>query len=1187
MSLQLILGSSGSGKSHKLYKEIIDKSINNPDVNYIIIVPEQFTLQTQKEIVRRHPYKGTMNIDILSFLRLAHRVFDETGEGNRPVLEDTGKSMILRKVLSLKKDELKFFGREANKIGFVSELKSLISELFQYSVTESDIENLNKQFQERPMLSNKLHDISIIYKGFREYLEEKYITQEEILDVLCDVISRSGLIKNSVIAFDGFTGFTPAQYKLLGLLMKISKKVLVTVTIDEREDITSVGEEFRLFHLSKKTIHKLYKIAEENKVKIEKPIYPEMDKVNKVKRFSGHPALGFLERNLFRYPHKTYKKDQDEIQIHVAEDARAEVSFVVREVLRLVREENYRYQDIAIISGDISQYGNIFEREFEKSEIPVFIDHKRELLNNPFVEMIRSMLDIVKNNFDYESVFRFLRCGLIDLSNNDLDILENYIIAMGIRGRSRWAKEWKRTYKGQVEGELTRINEIREELLAYFDPIFEVLLDKERTVKDYTIAIYNRIIELNIEDKLEEFKDRFEEKNMFSIAKEYGQIYEIVIDLFEKLVELLGDENLGLDEYIEILEAGFMEAKVGVIPPGLDQVVVGDIERTRLNKVKAVFLVGINDGIVPKNTGDGGILSDLDREVLLNEEIELAPTKRQLAYMERFYLYWIMTKPTNKLYLSYSKLDQEGKNIRPSYLIGVVNKLFSNIEIIDEEKPIEDEVHVLGSDRGMDYLIKGIRNYPSGQISKYWKELYSHYWRDNKAKKLLKDLIKGAFYTNFELGLNREVAKELYGSDLLGSVTRFEQYASCPFAHYAKYGLNLQERIEYSLEALDIGNLFHDALEIFSKRLHKSGKDWGDLTQKEQELWVSESIDEAANNPNNDIFSSSKRYEYIVNRSKRITNRTIWALNAQISKGDFVPSAFEVYFSPDRGLQSLNISLSQGSSVKLNGRIDRIDIYKEDDKVMVRVIDYKSGTTNFDLLSVYHGLQLQLAIYLNAAVEFLNKLYPNQKIIPAGILYYHIDDPIVDKNADVEASILKELKMDGIVNGDEEVIIHLDNSFKELYNEDKDDNSEDSKDQTFTEYLKLKGGVTSNVIPVKTNKNGSFSKDSKVVSDEELGAIENYVTLVVKDFGENILAGDTRVEPYQLKDFTACSYCPYDGVCGFDPKVEGFSYRKLSGLKEDEIWERIFDKLGQYTSKEASPYKPNNVTVDDDRKGGK
>lgn len=1142
MSLQLILGSSGCGKSHKLYNEIIDKSIKNEDVNYLIIVPEQFTLQTQKEIVETHPHNGTMNVDVLSFGRLAYRVFDEVGANNQPVLEDTGKSMILRKVLSLKNDKLIFFGKEASKIGFVSELKSLISEMFQYSVTGEDLKGIKDNVKDRPMLSNKLHDISIIYNGFKEYLEEKYITQEEVLDVLCNVIEKSELIKNSVISFDGFTGFTPAQYKLIGLLMKLSKKVIVTITVDKREDISRVGEEFELFHLSKKTIHRLYKISKENNISIDKPIYPAAKDNNEIYRFKGHKALASLEKNLFRYPYNVYEDSQDDIKIHISKNPKQEVSFVVRETMRLVREEKYRYQDIAIITGDISKYANILEGEFQRANIPCFIDNKRELLNNPYVEMLRAMLDIINNDFDYESIFRFLRSGLLDYSYDELDILENYIIAFGIRGKSFWAKEWTKEYKGQQEGQLKQINKIRGDLIENLSSLAEVLLDKEKTVKEYTIAIYDQIIKINVAEKLDVFRKQLEEEGMYSVAKEYQQIYGIVVDLFDKMVELLGEEHLSLKEYIEILEAGLGEAKVGIIPPGLDQVVVGDIERTRLNHVKAVFFIGVNDGIIPKNIGEGGILSDLDRDLLSKEELELAPTRRQVAYMEQFYLYLVMTKPRERLYLSYSKLDEEGKTIRPSYLISIILKLFPSIKINNEEAKNQDVEHILGSDKGIDYLIQGIKKYPDANVSNYWRELYSYYYQDEKGQGILKNIIKGAFYKNHQLGLTEDVAKELYGTSILGSVTRFEQFGACPFSHFAKYGLNLQERVEYSLQVFDIGNLFHDALENFSKKLHNSKYDWSNIPEDLQEEWAEESVTLAAEDTNNAIFSSSKRYEYIVSRAKRITTRTIWALRQQINKGDFTPYGYEVYFSDDEGLESLDILISDESRVKLRGRIDRIDVCEENDKLLVRVIDYKSGRTKFDLLRIYHGLQLQLAIYLNAAIEYLKKINPDKEIIPAGILYYHIDDPIVNKGSDVEDSILKELKMDGIINNDNKVIKRLDSSFN-------------SGETT------IKPGVKSDIIPVSTNKDGSLSKNSKVVKIDELKALEQYVTHVVKEYGGEILSGNLEVSPYKYKDKIACKYCPYDGVCGFDCKIEGYNFRNLTEIKDNEIWDKIYESM--------------------------
>lgn len=1149
MSLQLIIGSSGCGKSHMLYRETIDKSIKNEDLNYIIIVPDQFTLQTQKDIVEKHPFHGTMNIDILSFERLAYHVFGEVGGNSRPVLEDTGKSMILRKVLSQKTDELVFFGKEAKKVGFVNELKSLISEMYQYSVTGEDLGKIKDNIKDRPMLSNKLSDIITIYNAFKEYLEKKYITQEEVLDVLCDVIYDSELIKNSLISFDGFTGFTPVQYKLLGILMRMAKKVVITVTIDEREDINRLGEEFELFHLSKKNINRLYEVAKENNINIDQPIYPSKDENGVIYRYKGHEALASLEKNLFRYPYNTFEKLQDDIKLHVSKNPKQEVSFVVRETMRLVREEGYRYQDIAIITGDIGKYANILEREFGKANITCFIDHKRDLLNNPYVEMIRAMLDIVKNNFDYESVFRFLRSGLLDYSYDDIDILENYIIAYGIRNKSTWQKEWTKLYKGQQEGELSRINEIRKEIFEGLLPLTQVLLDQGKSVKEYTIAIYESILNINVEEKLDIFRANFEEAGMHSMAKEYQQVYGLVIDLLEKLVELLGDEHLSINEYIEVLEAGLSEAKVGIIPPGIDQVVVGDIERTRLNHVKAVFFIGINDGIIPKNLGEGGVLSDLDRELLSKKELELAPTRRQASYMEQFYLYWVMTKPSDRLYLSYSKLDEENKTIRPSYLIGIIMKLFPNIELIDEEIKKENLVNILGSDKGKTYLIEGLKAYPNPHLRDHWKELYSYYHMEEKT--LVDNLIRGAFYKNEEMSLDKAIAKNLYGNTLLGSVTRFEQFASCPFSHYAKYGLSLKERVEHSLQVFDIGNLFHDALEIFSRKLGNSNFDWKTLPESLEEDWVEESVDLAAEETRNAIFSSSKRHEYIVSRSKRITKRTIWALRKQINQGDFIPLGYEVAFSEYENLESLDLLISEKSNIRLRGRIDRIDVFEEDDKLMVRVVDYKSGRTTFDLLHVYHGLQLQLAIYLNAAIEYFKKSNPDKEIIPASILYYHIVDPIVNKNTNVEEDIFKELKMDGIINKDEEVIKRLDR----IFNCERED---------------IKPGVASDIIPVSTNKDGSISKKSKVVDEEDFFAIEKYVTGLVKGFGTEILAGEVGVKPYKYQDKTGCKYCPYDGVCGFDPKIEGFSYRNLTDMKDKEVLEKIYKVIDNKTKEGAN-----------------
>ncbi|MDF2586478.1 MAG: addB, partial [Anaerocolumna sp.] len=1096
MSLQLVLGRSGSGKSYKLYKEIIEKSLQYENTNYLVIVPEQFTLQTQKDIVRMHPNKGTMNIDILSFMRLAYRIFDEVGGNDKPVLEDTGKSMVLRKVVAKNRKELDLFNHEVQKLGFINELKSLLSEIYQYNISVKMLEDMADKTKNRPMLTSKLHDIIVIYKGFKEYLNEKYITAEEILDVLCLVIEKSNIISNSIICLDGFTGFTPSQYKLLTILMKKAKKVIITVTIDQLE-LNNKIEEFNLFHLSYQTIQKLTKIAEEEGIHIDDSVFTFDSSKTKIPyRYLNNPALASLEANLFRYPSKSFNKEQDSISLHSAMDSKREIAFVIREMKKLVRTNEYRYQDMAVVTGDIKNYGRVISREFEKAEIPVFIDNKRDILSNPFVELLRSVLDIIRNNFDYESIFRYLRCGLVDVEREDIDILENYVIALGIRGRNRWQETWVRTYRGQDEGELIRINEIRKQVYDTLLPLDEILSDRSKNVTDFTTALYEFGVKLDASTKLDKFSDSFLEQNMLSTAKEYQQIYGIVMELYDKLVELLGDEVLTIKEYIEILEAGLLEAKVGLIPPGLDQVVIGDIERTRLKDIKALFFVGVNDNIIPKANGGGGILTDMERELLVESKLEMAPTKRQASYTEKFYLYLNLTKPSEKLFISFSKLGEDGKALRPSYLIENIKKLFPKLKIYDEDENKDELEYILGSNKGLDYLIDGLRKYPN-TTTETWKELFSYYHSKEEYKDLIESLIQAVFYTNKENGLSKQIAKELYGKDLVGSVTRLEQYAACAFAHYISFGLELKERQEYKLAVPDIGNLFHNAIELFSRKLSESEYNWHTIPEEIRDEWGSQCVIEAADGYGNAILSSTKRNEYLVKRVERILKRTLWALCEQIKKGDFEPIGFELFFSERNKLGSLNIDLSENERIRLQGRIDRLDVYEDNNKLLVKVIDYKSGNTAFDLLSVYYGLQIQLAIYMNAAMELMEQEHPDKKIIPAGILYYNINDPFVDKGSNVTESILRALKMTGIVNSNFDIIKHLDKSF-------------------ISENDEMKASVKSDVIPVETNKDGYLTKRSSTAGIDQLKAMQNYVRDTAKRFGRKIMDGSTDIKPYQL-----------------------------------------------------------------------
>lgn len=1131
MSLQFILGGSGSGKSHYIYEKIIKESIECPKTNYLVIVPEQFTLQTQKDLVSMHPNKGIMNIDVLSFLRLAYRVFEELGGNQRIVLEDTGKSMIVKKVVMEKKNDLVLYGANIKKQGFIDEMKSVLSELFQYSIGMDELEQMYEISEKKPMLRNKLKDIITIYQGFKDFLEDKYITTEEILDVLCEVIDQSKKLSDMVICFDGFTGFTPSQYKLLSKLLKRAKKIYITVTMDERER-NKRQEEHELFYLSGKTIEKISKIASEDRVDIEDPIVMELleEKEFIPYRFLTSEALRALEHNIFRYPYRPYEKEQEDITITAAKDARSEVIHTILNIQKLLHGDSYRYRDIAVVTGDIENYGDLLKREFELANIPCFIDDKKDILTNPIVEFIRAALEVIEQNFTYESVFRYLKCGLVRWKDEDIDKLENYVIALGIRGKSKWASEWVRVYRTQYEVSIDEINELRERFYHEIESFLTVFQDGNKTVKDYVTGIYNLLLQFEVEEQLEEMAANFREKNSGAFlqkAKEYDQVYRIVIEIFDRIVELLGEEQLSVKEFKDILETGFKEAKVGLIPPGVDQIVVGDIERTRLKDIKALFFIGVNDGIVPKANPGGGILSDADRQLFSDHEIELSPTKRQNAFTTEFYIYLNLTKPQNKLFLSYAKIGNDGKALRASYLIGKIKKLFPKIKTLEfdlvpyEERTVTD---ALSTDRGLSYLIEGLRNYNNAKSVDLFHELLRVYMSGEIPFPVDKQLIfDGLFYCNTETGLAKKVAKKLYGELLLGSVTRMERFAACAFAHFLQYGILLEERQEYQIMVPDIGNIFHEALELFSKKLKESEYTWHTLPDEVRIKLGNESVIEATTDFGNGILTNSKRNEYIINRVERVLQRTVKTLSEQLKVGLFEPAVFEQGFSyADRFLS-------------LRGRIDRIDVYEEGDVTYIKVIDYKSGSTSFDLQSLYYGLQMQLSVYLSAALQMMKEKNPDKVVIPAGVFYYNLDDPIVEKSDHVEDDINKKLSMNGLANASEDVISYMDQNFH-------------------TEEGKLAPSQKSRVIPVETNKTGELTKRSSVASIEEFEKLLNYVDRLMHYFSKQIMEGKTNPQPYKLKKKSACDYCPYSSVCGFDCRMEGYDYRRLKEMTNEEIW---------------------------------
>ena len=1142
MSLRFYFGPSGSGKSHRIYEEIMQRAVQEPGRNFLIIVPDQFTMQTQKDLVMRSDRGGILNIDVLSFGRLSHRILEEVGTKEMPVLDDTGKSLVLQKIAADLKEQLPAMGSLLHKQGYIHEVKSAISEFMQYGISTQDMDKLIASAEKRGALAMKLRDLKTLYRGFQDYIRDHFITTEETLDVLRRSLAKSKILPDSVVVFDGFTGFTPIQNRLIQELMRVCAETIVTVTIGAEEDPYQPDGEQKLFHLSKKTVADLVKLAAEAEVERGEDVFVK----GGINRFTQAPALCYLEQNLFRYQYEPYTEKQQELCMFEALSPREEVHQTALYIRKLIREEGLTYRDIAVVIGDLEGYASYVETEFGQLEIPCFIDRTRGIVLNPMIEYIKSALQLYIKDFSYDTVFHFLRSGMVDISREEIDELENYVIRTGARGYRTYSRLFtRRTEKMQqgsgqddterAEETLERLNRIRQQ---FADTVEILHMAPRAKAGEYVDHLYDFLEQNQVQQKLLNYQQQFEQEGDLAKAREYAQIYRLVMDLLDQIYGLLGEEEISLQEFADILDAGFGEITVGTIPQNVDRIVVGDMERTRLKQVKVLFFLGVNDGNIPKNASKGGIISDMDREFLIESGTEMAPSPRQQMYIQRLYLYLNMTKPSQRLYLSYAKVNSDGKGIRPSYLIDTVRKLFPQLTVEYPQNRSRIE-QIEGRQEGARYLAEELREYADGTLQEEERQDFYLMYRAYEADAEGRDRLTAAAFRRYkESGLSRIVARALYGRQLENSVSRLETYAACACRHFLQYGLSLREREEFGFEVSDMGNVYHAVLENFAGKLAESGRTWWDFEDNFAAKVVREAIEGYAATYGETVLYSSARNEYAITRMSRILTRTVLTLQQHLKQGSFQPDDYELSFRFAEELDSIHVDLSEEEKMHLQGRIDRIDVSEDAEHVYVKVIDYKSGNKKFDLAALYYGLQLQLVVYMNAAMELESRKHPDKEIVPAALLYYHIDDPTIETPVEltdeqINEQILAKLRMNGVVNSDPEVVERLDH------------------------YLQDKSAV----IPVEKKKDGSFSARSGILSREEMQLVSAYVDAKIRDIGREILDGKIAANPYEKGNEEACTYCAYKKVCGFDGSIPGYEKRQLEDLDKQTLMQRMQETM--------------------------
>lgn len=1116
MALQFVLGGSGSGKSKRVQDMAFELSKDRGQT-ILMIVPDQFTMHTQWQMATSHPDGGILNIDVLSFSRLPRKVFEEVGQPKRIILDDTGKCLLVKRAAAKCKDDLHVLSRGMNNPSWAEEVKSVISEFMQYDISVENLTEIINETKEMA-LKRKLQDLQLLYKGFLNECENKYLTGEEMLDLLCQRIPYSKKLEGAVVIFDGFTGFTPIQVRVIMTLLEKVKDIIITFPYEN--DNGNVTSDEYLFELTNQNMNEIIKCAEKTGVSIKEDI-----RLSSNRRLENNEALLHLERNLFRSKRVEKIPSGNRVKIVKCESIDDECHILCHQLFELIEKNNYRYRDVAVVCGDMSKYQRSLADYFNKYNIPHYMDSNRNINDNLLSRFILSTLGVMQSNFSVEEVFAFLRTGLTTLSEEETDKLENYVYARGIDTYYKWAREFiydsaeTRDHPDRLE----EINKFRKEFLDLFKPLLIEGSFGTRSLRQWVSGIYEMLVTLKISDKLLEKATELEELGRFEEALEMKGVYGKVLDLFDQLIDLMGEEELSSRELRDILEVGIGEIRVGVLPQHVDSVVVGDIERTRLKDIKALLFIGVNDGNIPKESSSGGLLSLLEREYLKELGNRLAPTPQDKAYIEQLYLYLNVTRPTEYLYLSYSTIGQMGEGMLPSYLISVVMGMYSDVNEVNSKEirkiysveDIKKEVSVLMGR----YVISVI----SEEERKRLYEDIAILKNNESQKDWVEKIIANSYREYTPVKLTPEVADALYGNILKVSISTIEKYAKCQYSYFASSGLKLSPREVYGVESIDTGNLNHFTIEAISNQLMEKNLDFNTVNVEDIEKMIDQTVDKIVEEYDPELFDKDSATRYYITQLKRIIKRTVDTLGYQLSKGKFKPALIEEPFE-----SSYKIGDNNEKEIVINGRIDRVDVYKDgySDNEYVKVVDYKSSSRDFKPENLEAGVSLQLALYLKNAVENLKKKEPGKNIIPGAMLYYTVDDPIINVSSDAKDEIRKKLIPSGAIVEDEKLINGLDSTLKE------DD--------------------ASDVIPV-TMKGGKIKSTKSIYSVEEFNNFMNLAEEIMIEKAAKVLDGNIEINPIQDKKVNACTYCDLRGLCGFDGKIKGYEVRDLKGeVRSDE-----------------------------------
>ena len=1079
--MRLILGRSGTGKTYKCMHEIKDTLLSNFDKPIIYIVPEQFSFESEKKLIEVCGKTGIIGAQVLSFKRLAYRIFSNCNIKTNN-LSDASKSMLIFFIKQKLNKEMLVL--KANTPNIVKLISDEISEFKRYNINPELLVSLNTKNE---YLNMKIHDLSLIYNEYEKVIKESYIDSNDELSILADVLaSNNTYLDGAKIWIDEFDGFIPQE---LSIINELNKKCDVTISM-----ISSEGDLFKLNNLN------VSKIKENNTT--------EEIELKDEFRFNNS-ELVHLEKNIFDATYKKFNEEVEHIHIATFKNGYEEVEDIAKQILQYVRNNEYlkdlRYENIAILTRDVDRYKNIIKSIFPKFNIPYFIDDKKELSSEPLMLLVLSLLDIISNNYRYESMFSYLKTGLTNIEDeNDIDLIENYVLKWGIYG-----KKWEEDFTIEDE-ELDKINNIRKSII---EPIisFKENFNGRKTVKEIAFALFEFLNKIDVFNTINKKVDSLKngDGSVIRIAQEYAQVWNIMLNLLDEMVSIIGDEQVSFDSFKSIFKIGVSNYEIGVIPSTIDKVIIGDIERTRNSDIKVLFIIGFNEGCFPKNYSEEGFINDNERAILLENGIEVAKDTKNILNGEFLNIYKALCTASDSLYISYPSSDLEGKVLRKSFIISQIKSIFPKLKTY---KSFTNNNIILSKEASFEIAINNAKICKEQGKDNGLSNLNQWYYSNENDKYL--NTLKGLEFKNTIEYQSIDISKRLYNEEMRTSVSKLESYVACPFSFYLRYGLNLKEREVFKLGMPDVGSFLHEIIEIFTKKVINENIDIKNISKDDCNSIVSSITDFVLDNFRHNLFNSTGKLRNLSVKLKEQVKKVVWLIVNHINSGSFEIKGSEVEFGPDKEYPAIIIELDNDNKLVLQGKVDRIDVAKIGDDKYLRIVDYKSSDKSIKLSNIYYGIQLQLLAYSDAI--------SGDDYKPGGIFYLKLSDPISSKDKriskeEVEESIMNSLKMNGLVISNAKLIEAMEDE-----------------------------------ISLKKTKDGSY-KNMPVVSEKDFSLLRKHMHNTLKQIGNEIMNGNVKNEPLIRKNSTSpCSYCPFVKVCRFDRSL-GNKIRRLNELKDDVV----------------------------------